>query len=333
MDEMERMGAAQETQSLTAEPPSDSPGPSDEEGLPEYALDEDGQLVTPRMEALSAEGDNKCLSEPEDPPEQPEQQQQAPYTPTEMEELGLERLDPSRIPPELHPFYRSMLRDYTRKTQIVAEQRRAIEEAGRQQREAQQRRPPTMAEAYAMLDQEALRRTTEMLGIAPDEYDDLNRVHRGAYDDARRQLMAQFEEGQRQQREQQQIEQHVRHVWNEGVAAVAGEIHIQEILNWAPEWFDGLTSKEVRTGREELSQALRAGDSATVTKYVEKLRAAWYAKHRPQPAAPKRTVPPKTVPASGAATPFSGVDLREFGNMSPDEQADALRRLGLTGNR
>ncbi len=39
----------------------------------------------------------------------------------------LEKLDPNALPPELVPYYRSMQGDYIRKTQEIAEQRKAIE--------------------------------------------------------------------------------------------------------------------------------------------------------------------------------------------------------------
>lgn len=49
------------------------------------------------------------------------------YTPEEIRALGLDKLDPNKLPPELIPFYKSMQADYTRKTQQAAEIRKAAE--------------------------------------------------------------------------------------------------------------------------------------------------------------------------------------------------------------
>ena len=48
------------------------------------------------------------------------------YTPEEVREIGIEKLDPNRIPEELKPYYKSMQADYTRKTQSVAEQKKEL---------------------------------------------------------------------------------------------------------------------------------------------------------------------------------------------------------------
>lgn len=74
----------------------------------EIGLTEDGQLeVTESQEEQGQEEEGNL----------------EPYTPEEVQELGIERLDPRRIPEELVPFYRSMQADYTRKTQALARER------------------------------------------------------------------------------------------------------------------------------------------------------------------------------------------------------------------
>lgn len=51
------------------------------------------------------------------------------YTKEEIQKIGIDKLDPKKIPEELVPFYKSMQADYTRKTQKLAEERRKLEEA------------------------------------------------------------------------------------------------------------------------------------------------------------------------------------------------------------
>ncbi|ADO44945.1 hypothetical protein Hydth_0545 [Hydrogenobacter thermophilus TK-6] len=97
-----------------------------EEQKPEIALTHEGELSVD----LSSWG----LSEEEgEQPEKQETQEQAQgekqeyYTPEEIQKIGIDKLDPNRIPPELLPWYKSMQADYTRKTQALAEERKAIE--------------------------------------------------------------------------------------------------------------------------------------------------------------------------------------------------------------
>ncbi len=48
------------------------------------------------------------------------------YSKEEIETLGLDKLDPKKIPQELVPFYKSMQADYTRKTQALAEEKKKL---------------------------------------------------------------------------------------------------------------------------------------------------------------------------------------------------------------
>ncbi|MDD3157019.1 hypothetical protein [Anaeromusa sp.] len=76
-------------------------------------------------------------TQPPTAPEGTAPQAQQPYTPEEVKELGIEKLDPNRIPPELQPFYKSMQADYTRKTQAIKDKERAL-----QTLHLQQQQPP-----------------------------------------------------------------------------------------------------------------------------------------------------------------------------------------------
>lgn len=50
------------------------------------------------------------------------------YTAEEIASEGIEKLDPKKIPAELMPFYKSMLKDYTKKTMAVAEEKKRLAE-------------------------------------------------------------------------------------------------------------------------------------------------------------------------------------------------------------
>lgn len=62
-------------------------------------------------------------------PETPESTSE-PETPSEEESYT--RIDPKTLPPELQAMHKSLLRDYTKKTQSIAQQRREIEELKQQ---------------------------------------------------------------------------------------------------------------------------------------------------------------------------------------------------------
>ncbi len=61
------------------------------------------------------------------------------YTPEEIAETGLDKLDPKRLPEAMQPYYKSMLADYTRKTQAIAEQRKQAEQVRTPQQPEQPR--------------------------------------------------------------------------------------------------------------------------------------------------------------------------------------------------
>jgi len=84
-----------------------------------YVLNEDGEVEI--KEVSSGEQETGEAKQEEAQP------QKNYYSPEEIEKIGIDKLDPNRLPPELVPFYKSMQADYTRKTQAVAEERKLIE--------------------------------------------------------------------------------------------------------------------------------------------------------------------------------------------------------------
>ena len=128
-----------------------------EEEKPEFALTEGGELVVndgedvvavnaygdakeeagedtgekpteePKEEVgQSSEGEEKTEKQDKEDFIQPENEY---YTKEEIEKIGIDKLDPKKIPEELVPFYKSMQADYTRKTQRLAEERKKLEAA------------------------------------------------------------------------------------------------------------------------------------------------------------------------------------------------------------
>lgn len=178
---------------------------------PEFALDENGDLVIndsneteteteteekqdqTQEQSVETQENNKEPESKEEQKEvkstdkdQPQETEQKPeyvepadkkyYTKEEIEQLGIDKLDPNKIPEELVPFYKSMQADYTRKTQQLAEERKRLEQLKQQvilqsqlaELHAQTNIPTTQ---LAQLLQEAKLETQKELGDKFDEFD------------------------------------------------------------------------------------------------------------------------------------------------------------------
>lgn len=89
-----------------------------------FGLDDNGQQSEPNQGANNSPAPevNPVNQQPSVQPTQPQY-----YTEEEVANIGIEKLDPNRIPPTLVPFYKSMQADYTRKTQAVAQEKKDLE--------------------------------------------------------------------------------------------------------------------------------------------------------------------------------------------------------------
>lgn len=172
---------------------------------PEFALDENGDLVInddDNKKDVEQENVNKEKQELEQKNQEQEEQIQEEataqkgeteeaqkedkqyvepadkkyYTKEEIEQLGIDKLDPNKIPEDLLPFYKSMQADYIRKTQQLAEERKRLEQLKQQvilqsqlaELHAQTNIPTTQ---LAQLLQEAKLETQKELGDKYDEFD------------------------------------------------------------------------------------------------------------------------------------------------------------------
>ena len=140
------------------EEPEESPEPQEE---PEFSLSPDGELK---------------IREPE-VREQTEEKKH--YSPDEIKELGIEKLDPNKIPPELVPFYKSMQADYTRKTQAVREREKELEALRSQPQPEVHPEQPQMTEQQArdLFFEAAKERAAALLGIKVEDFDEYDARH------------------------------------------------------------------------------------------------------------------------------------------------------------
>ena len=246
---------------------------------------------------------------------------QAPYTPEEVASLGIEKLDPNRIPPELLPFYKSMQADYVRKTQQLAEMRRMMETPAAPQAPQPQAQPGDIADRVC---EATVQRACDLMGIGRDAFDEYDGKHITFLTMAGQQLMA---EATRQKEMQTQAA--TRQQDYNGLLAKyqQTEPNYEAISAYVDEWLAERPFKEY----QGIMETLRSGSMADIeTKVIQEVRKAWYARNgAPQTQTPGGTPPfveagrPGAVPPSGAAIPVS------FGKMSAEEQAQILVKAGL----
>lgn len=98
------------------------------------------------------------------------------YTPEEIASVGIDKLDPKRLPEAMQPYYKSMLADYTRKTQAIAEQKRQAEQL------QQYQKPPEQPKTIDRLRQERLQDITAVEQIL-NEGNSGERIEYNQFDD------------------------------------------------------------------------------------------------------------------------------------------------------
>jgi hypothetical protein len=272
-----------------------------------------------------------------------EQQQGDRYTPEQIKELGLDKLDPNKLPPELVPFYKSMQADYTRKTQALAEERKLIErvldkvvghpELAKQVAEVQefnallQKHPDLAVKFQSVIQQQqknpidelveqAKRLTEQELG---EEFDEFNPKHLAVY-------TLKITELQNQMARQQQILSKIEQL-------KASEPNFAEIDNYASQKIMQMPYGEAL----KIINAIQTGDLDTLMQFWEECRKEWYQQHlnqtqsQPQPQPQKQPKQPPPVEGAGQGNVENNIrfDPEKFASMDEEEQARYLVKLGL----
>ena len=243
----------------------------------------------------------------------PDQQQT--YTTKEIEDIGIDKLDPKRLPKDLIPFYKSLQADYTRKTQALAEQRKNLsvpEETPPpvQQIQTQPEQAPVSEQSYMEWFGGAAKDVAcRMLGIQPDKFDEFNPQHIVGLNLATTRLN---EEIQRQAQQRQALEVRKRQYGEMLEEIRSGEPHFAEIDAWGRTYVESLPYTEY----SRVMKTFSSGDMAAIKTELLKIRKAWYDKQTV-------TQAPPVLESSGSdqAPPKKRVPLDRLGSMSEDEQA------------
>ena len=273
-------------------------------------------VVPPGSIGLTADGQ---VILPGEPAGQPASPTAAPYTPEEVATLGIEKLDPARIPAELVPFYKSMQADYVRKTQQLAELRRSLEAPKPIEPVVQAPTAPEPALADRVYEA-TIARACELMGVTRENFDEFDPKHQVFITIAGQQLYAEAAQQQAAARETAARQESYNGLLQRYAQT---EPHYQKINDYAEEWLSGLPFKTY----QDVMRTLAQGSMEEIeSKVIQEVRKAWYARH----GTTTPTAPPVVEtgrPISASATP--AVIPTSFGNMSAEEQAQILLKAGF----
>lgn len=307
----------------------------DEQGnaLDHFAGDEEDADTTEDQERNQGADDSK-ETDPKKGEESTPDKGQAVYTPEEIRATDFEKLDPSRIPPELAPWYKSMQAGFTRKTQELAESAKAVREMADQIKKAPAEAQPPQIDAkefYARKDAFLRGQVAGLFGIEPatlpensNEWPDAMRL---AYRDADERLNAEAKaayDAKQQTVTQQQTAQAI----------------LAEFRSLDPEAYAYIQAKvdggEISVKDEKaLTAALLKGDRETVKRYYDQYKTEYLAqKHGIKTGErPSAKVVPVKVEGSGTGnrTEEKGkTDYAELGKLKTfDEKLAWMRKHNI----
>ena len=258
--------------------------------------------------------DNESVS-PDSESESTQENEEIPYTPEEIKRLGLDKLDPNKLPPELVPFYRSMQSDYTRKTQRIAELESNLRKQEDSPRQGEQ--PPHPKQFVEALSSAAKARASAMLGIPVESFDEFDPQHQTAFSVANNEIQTQLQQMRNQELGHRQAKQTF-----ESVVSRYAEVepNFDRICSWVDDWADSLPVAKYN----QVISAVQSGDPRMVQAVVEEVRKSWYEAHRPKKSTPPKVATPGVGAAPSGRKTISG---EEFARMSEEAQLDALTKL------
>ena len=297
-EELPQDPASEEPQE--ASEPEESPGPQEE---PEFSLSPDGELKIREPEVRKQTEEKKY------------------YSPDEIKDLGIEKLDPNKIPPELVPFYKSMQADYTRKTQAVREREKELEALRSQPQPEVHPEQPQMTEqqAHDLFYEAAKERAAALLGIKADDFDEYDAKHMTYLTVASQELyaMAQGEMARRSHLSEK------KRKYDELLGKLREEEpHYDEINQWASAYLEQLPYKEY----SKYMRTFNEGTVEEIGEAIQQIRKAWY--REKQGTRPKETPPKVETGSTAEELPPKRMTTANFARMSDEEKADFLRTNG-----
>lgn len=288
-------------QPQSEEPEVQSPVTEEE---PEFSLDEEGELR---------------IADTTEKPKEAEY-----YTPEEIRDIGIDKLDPKKIPPELVPFYKSMQGDYTRKTQLLREREKELESSRMAaqpmpQQEIPQQPQMSEKEAQDLFFKTAKQRAASMLGVDEKDFDEYDARHMSYLSIASQEL---YSMAQQEMARQAHVQQK-RNQYNELLGRLRQEEpHYDEINQWAASYIENLPYKEY----SKYMRTFQQGDIEEIETAIQSIRKAWYQNRKA--AAPKETPPPVETGSASDEEPKKRLTTKAFAAMSDDDRVEFLKANG-----
>lgn len=248
------------------------------------------------------------------------------YTPEEIREIGLEKLDPKRLPPELLPYYKSLQGDYTRKTQQLADERRILEAAKNREepaspetKEIGEPSEETPGESPFKVIVEAAKNLAcvQYLGIPPEDFDEFNIEHATALQTAMRRLEY---EASRKAETEQRIVQQARDFGTLCASYRETLPEFDDIANtYFAQWMEGKPYKDYN----RIIGIFKNGSIPEIKTVIDEVISDWRN---------AKGGKPRNIPAVESARGTSlvgspgkgGSNARSLGEMTADEQAEWL---------
>ena len=308
--EQESLEVNQDTAPVEEEQP-DAGTPDD---TPEYYLNENGKLVWKEAEEAVDTPEEDSDSE-EEIPEEDEQPTEDDTTETEETELPTYKVkingEEQEVPLDeiLAGYMRQQ--DYTRKTQELAEQRKAIAQP------AVPQNPVPTPQQSGNLNEIAKQIASKQLGLeSPDELSELNFDHITAVVEAKQALLNQQNAVAGRQNAILGMEQELR----------AEDPAYDDILAKSQGVIENLPHKEF----VKLQRAYENGDTSYLRDFYHEQRKAYYAEKVKSSVVPKKAVP-KVEPSNQTPQPKTTkkIDFRQIGGMSSEQKAQMLIDMGL----
>lgn len=297
-EELPQDPASEEPQE--ASEPEESPEPQEE---PEFSLSPDGELKIREPEVRKQTEEKKY------------------YSPDEIKDIGIEKLDPNKIPPELVPFYKSMQADYTRKTQAVREREKELEALRSQPQPEVHPEQPQMTEQQArdLFFEAAKERAAALLGIKVDDFDEYDARHMSYLTVASQEL---YGIAQKEAERRTALTEKKRR-YDELLGKLREEEpHYDEINAWASVYLEQLPYKEY----SKYMRTFNEGTIEEIGEAIQQIRKAWY--REKQGTRPKETPPKVETGSTAEEIPPKRMTTANFARMSDEEKADFLRTNG-----
>lgn len=297
-EELPQDPASEEPQE--ASEPEESPEPQEE---PEFSLSPDGELKIREPEVRKQTEEKKY------------------YSPDEIKDIGIEKLDPNKIPPELVPFYKSMQADYTRKTQAVREREKELEALRSQPQPEVHPEQPQMTEQQArdLFFEAAKERAAALLGIKVDDFDEYDARHMSYLTVASQEL---YGIAQKEAERRTALTEKKRR-YDELLGKLREEEpHYDEINAWASVYLEQLPYKEY----SKYMRTFNEGTIEEIGEAIQQIRKAWY--REKQGTRPKETPPKVETGSTAEELPPKRMTTANFARMSDEEKADFLRMNG-----